>query len=158
MNYELGAKKLFLGIFVVFLFSVALFIIHNSKFIVLASDCPATDYDCQIREIQKEIDALSPANENNKKELTGLRSQIDGINKKITALSRELKNVETQTLKREEDLAYAKEIFNQKASNQYKFIRLYDPLIPFFSSVHSDLFSIFFQSNLKFSIKYNPNS
>ena len=34
---------------------------------------------------------------------------------------------------REEDLAFAKEIFDQKTQSHYKFLRLYDPLIPFLS-------------------------
>ena len=36
--------------------------------LVLAA-CPESDYDCQISEIQKEIDALQPAHEHNKQEL-----------------------------------------------------------------------------------------
>jgi len=36
--------------------------------------------------------------------------------------------------KREEDLAYAQEIFEEKTNSHYKFIRLYDPVLPFLSS------------------------
>ncbi len=112
------------------------FLIFGSKFTfqVLAQQCPASDYDCQIAQIQKEIDALTPANENNKKELSSLKTQIDSLNSRIAGISSSLKDVEAKTAKREEDLAFTKEIFDKKAADQYKFIRLYDPLLPFLSS------------------------
>ncbi len=99
-----------------------------------ASSCPASDYDCQINEIQKEINALSPAHEKNKTELSSLKKQLDDLNKRITSLSAQLKQVEAETQAREEDLAYAQTIFEEKANNHYKFIRLYDPLMPFLFS------------------------
>ena len=34
-------------------------------FFASAQECPATDYDCQIKGIQREIDALAPAHEKN---------------------------------------------------------------------------------------------
>lgn len=99
-----------------------------------ASNCPSTDYDCQIKEIQGEIDALTPAHENNKKELTNLNTQLADLKKRITAISGQLGAVEEEIVGREEDLAFTKEIFEEKANNHYKFIRLYDPLLPFLSS------------------------
>lgn len=99
-----------------------------------ASSCPPTDYDCQIVEIQKEIDALTPAHESNKKELSNLQSQLSSITKRINGIASELKNVEDEIAGREEDLAYAQEIFEEKANNHYRFIRLYDPITPFLSS------------------------
>jgi len=104
------------------------------KFLVKASHCPPTDYDCQFQEIQKEIDALTPAQEYNKKELAGLKKQLDDLNRKIAAISFQLKNIQAEIGQREDDLAYAKEIFEQKAESHYKFLRLYDPILPFFSS------------------------
>lgn len=108
-----------------------LFIFFSSP--VIASHCASSDYDCQINEIQREIDALSPAQENNKKELAKLNTQIADLQKRIASLSTQLKNLEKEIGQREEDLAYTKEIFNQKTANHYKFIRTYDPVAPFLS-------------------------
>ncbi len=108
--------------------------------LVLASHCPSSDYDCQITEIQTEIDTLKPAHEYNKKELSGLNSQISDLKKKITSLSSQLVVVEKNILQQEEDLEYAKQIFNQKAKNHYQFLRTYDPLSPFLTSSASDAF------------------
>ena len=66
--------------------------------LVLASHCPSSDYDCQITEIQTEIDTLKPAHEYNKKELSGLNSQISDLKKKITSLSSQLVVVEKNIL------------------------------------------------------------
>ena len=98
-----------------------------------AQDCGA-DIDCQIAQIQKEIDALSPAHEKNKQELANLKKQLADLNKRIASLSSQLKKVQSEINQREEDLAFAKAIFEEKANNHYKFIRLYDPLLPFLSS------------------------
>ncbi|KKU12176.1 MAG: Stage II sporulation protein [Candidatus Woesebacteria bacterium GW2011_GWA1_45_8] len=93
------------------------------------------DIDYCLEKVQKEIDALTPAHKYNKQELADLRTQINSLNKKIAGLTNQLGVVEKEISGREEDLAYAKEIFEEKASNHYKFIRLYDPLMPFISSV-----------------------
>jgi hypothetical protein len=102
--------------------------------ITLASHCPGTDYDCQIAEIQAEIDTLSPAHENNKEEYAGLQDQLKNLKSRIAAVSAELVNVASQIKKREADLAYTKQIFEEKADSHYRFIRTYDPLLPFLSS------------------------
>lgn len=104
-----------------------------------ATSCSASDYDCQIGEIQREIDALSPAHESNKKELSDLRSQVSGLGKRIDGISSELDSVEEDINTREEDLAFAQRIFEEKANNHYRFIRLYDPITPFFSSSNATL-------------------
>lgn len=132
MNYELGIRRLTFKLFTIVLF--ALFVIPYSLFTASASHCASSDYDCQISEIQREIDALSPAHENNKKELADLNSQLASLKKRIAALSTELTNVEKQIQGREEDLAYAREIFEAKAQNHYKFLRLYDPILPFLAA------------------------
>lgn len=109
----------------------------NSSFISAESDCdnPGPEYydHCYLK-IQQEIDALKPAHEYNKKELAGLRSQLDNLKKRIAALSSQLGAVEVDISLREEDLAFAQEIFEAKTNSHYKFIRLYDPLLPFLSS------------------------
>ena len=87
-----------------------------------------------IEKIDAEIKALAPAQEKNKQELTKLRAQIDDLNKRISAISNQLKTVEVDIKQREEDLAFTQEIFEEKASNHYRFIRLYDPILPFLAS------------------------
>ena len=118
-------------LFLVFAFSIWYLVLG---FVAQATNCPEKDYNCQITEIQREIDALSPAHEKNKQELNSLRNQLSSLSKKISAISLQLKNTQGEIGAREEDLAYAKRIFEEKAESQYRFIRLYDPLLPFFSA------------------------
>jgi peptidoglycan hydrolase-like amidase len=72
-----------------------------------------------------------PAQTTNKKNLANLQSQLNDINKRISALAKQLQVLSTNIIKREEDMAYTKIIFDQKAADQYKFLRLYDPITPF---------------------------
>ncbi len=98
-------------------------------------DSPAPgDYDYCYQKIQQEIDALKPAHEYNKQELADLKKQLDNLDKRIAALSNQLRTIERNISLREEDLAYAQEVFEVKTNSHYKFIRLYDPLLPFLSS------------------------
>jgi peptidoglycan hydrolase-like amidase len=111
-----------------------LFVICNLSFgisRVSAQECPATDYDCQIAQIQRDINAISPAQEKNKLDLAALNKQLADLNSKITKLTSQLKVLENQILGREEDLAFTKEIFDEKAKEHYTFLRLYDPITPF---------------------------
>ena len=99
----------------------------------VAQDC-GSDLDCQIAQIQREIDALSPAQETNKKELAGLNTQLSDIKRRINNVSAQLTVLAKKISSREEDLAYAEEIFKRKTVDHYKFLRTYDPLLPFLSS------------------------
>src|SRR3989344_1208208 len=98
------------------------------------------DIDFCLQRIEDELNKLKPAQEYNKKELAGLRSQITSLEKRIVGLSNQLKVVEEDIGVREEDLAYAQAIFIEKTKNHYKFIRLYDPLMPFLSSENASSF------------------
>ncbi len=98
------------------------------------AECASSDYDCQITEIQREIDALKPAQENNKKELSDLNKQISDLQKRIASISSQLTATEKQIASRQFDLAYAQKIFEAKAESHYKFLRTYDPLLPFLAS------------------------
>lgn len=120
-------------ILIPFLFFYALYLIIAPAF---AQDCGA-DLDCQISQIQREIDAISPAQDKNKQDLAELRSQLANFDKRIKSISSQLTKTQNDILLREEDLAYAQEIFEEKAREQYQFIRLYDPLMPFFSSTNA---------------------
>jgi len=107
------------------------FLLLAFSFPVFAQSCPDTDYDCQIGQIQKEIDALTPAHENNKNELSSVRTQVKNLIARIAALGKELTKTEAEIKGRAEDLAYAQSIVEEKAQNHYRFIRMYDPLSPF---------------------------
>jgi len=122
-----------------FFFRFLLFAVH-------AQDC-GSDLNCQIDQIQREIDALSPAHEQNKTELSNLRNQISSLNKKIDGISLQLKNTQTEILEREEDLGFAKALFEEKTKNHYRFLRLYDPMMPFLAS--SDATDAFREANFR---------
>jgi peptidoglycan hydrolase CwlO-like protein len=92
------------------------------------------DIDFCLQRIEEEINALSPANETNKKELSNLKSQITSLTKRISAISVLLEQNSKDISAREEDLAFAQVIFEEKTRDRYKFIRLYDPILPFLSS------------------------
>lgn len=119
-----------------------LLVIGNWKLgIAYAQSCPSTDYQCQIDAIQRDIDALAPAQQKNKLDLANLNKQIADLNSKITKLTTQLKTLEGSIAKREVDLAYTKEIFEAKTRDHYSFIRLYDPITPFlFSDSASKVF------------------
>jgi len=85
-------------------------------------------------QLQNLINAYLPAQNANKKSLATLQSQLNDINKRITALTNQLGLLSKNIKDREEDAAYTKKIFDQKASDQYRFLRLYDPITPFLFS------------------------
>ena len=138
---------------ILFLFLLTTFTLLPYSLIPLSSAEPNCDnpgpgdIDYCLAKIQEQLDALSPAQETNKKELANLKAQLDSISKKITAVSSQLTQVQKNIDQREEDLAYAKKIFEEKAANHYKFIRLYDPLMPFLSS--SDASQAFREINFR---------
>jgi peptidoglycan hydrolase CwlO-like protein len=102
--------------------------------LVYASHCSTTDYDCQISEIQREMDALTPAHQNNKNELSSVNKQITDLKNRVAVLSNQLKKVESEIGTRQEELAFAQAVFEEKTFNHYKVIRTYDPLLPFLSA------------------------
>src|SRR5258708_16273542 len=123
--------KVFLVLFlVIFCF---LFLINRLRFEISAQDC-GSDLDCQIKQIQQKIDAITPAQNNNKKQLSDLNSQLAGIKTQIANVSVQLTDLSTKIAKREVDLAYTKKIFEEKTADQYRFMRVYDPIMPFLSS------------------------
>ncbi len=108
-----------------------------NTFIVAEPNCdnPSRgDVDYCIERLKLEIDALKPAHEYNKKELANLQTQLVSIDRRIVGISNELKKTEMDIAEREEDLAFTTNVFEEKTNNYYKFIRLYDPLMPFLST------------------------
>lgn len=92
------------------------------------------DVDFCVAKIESEINALKPAHEYNKKELADLKTQIASLEKRINGISRQLSLIEKDIKGREVDLAFAEEIFKEKTLNHYKFLRIYDPILPFLSA------------------------
>ncbi|MFH1971562.1 MAG: hypothetical protein ABIJ05_04230, partial [Patescibacteria group bacterium] len=127
-------KKYFADLLFIILLFFSLFVFLKSVGFISAQTCASSDYDCQISEIQREIDARLPAQEKNKEDLADLRKQLTDISKKITSIQLQLKKFESDIKLREEDLAYTKKIFEEKTVSQYKSLRLYDPILPFLSS------------------------
>jgi hypothetical protein len=105
------------------------------------------DFDYCIEKIQNEIDALSPAHEYNKQELTGLQSQVVSLTRRIQAISDQLTLLAADIERREEDVYFTTIVFNEKAVNHYKFLRIYDPLLPFLSA--SDASEAFKEINFR---------
>jgi peptidoglycan hydrolase-like amidase len=91
----------------------------------------AGDAEYCSKQLENLINLYLPAQNTNKKNLSALQSQLNDINKRISALTRQIHILSASIIKREEDMAYTKEIFNQKAKDQYTFLRLYDPITPF---------------------------
>lgn len=138
-NLKITIQKLKLPTIGILFFAFTFYLLPFS--LVKAQSCPSTDFDCQFTAIQREIDAISPAQQKNKSDLAALNKQIADLNTKITRLTTQLKTVEASIAGREEDLAYTKEIFDAKAKSHYTFLRLYDPLTPFlFSDTASQAF------------------
>ncbi|HTK03156.1 MAG TPA: SpoIID/LytB domain-containing protein [Alphaproteobacteria bacterium] len=138
-KYKVQSTKykglLFLIGFVVFLSTM--YSVLSTSF---AQEC-GSDLDCQIAAIQREISALSPAQEKNKADLAVLNKQVADLTSKINKLTSQLKTLETSIATREKDLAFTKTLFDAKAKDQYTFLRLYDPITPFlFSDSASNAF------------------
>lgn len=129
-------------VFVVVILLVLLAIYHVPFSVSAETDCENVDISslssgeltlCAGR-LDQISQALTPAHEVNKKELANLKKQIQNLSSRIDAISEQLNKLAEDVVKREEELAFAKEIFEEKTNNHYKFIRLYDPILPFLSS------------------------
>ncbi|MEK7521346.1 MAG: SpoIID/LytB domain-containing protein [Patescibacteria group bacterium] len=99
--------------------------------IVRANHCPTSDLDCQIQELQREIDAFKPAHEKNKVELANLQKQLKDIKARISSLTNQLNALEKDITKRESDLEERGEVFEEKTRRHYMTLRQHDPLAPF---------------------------
>ncbi|OGM10790.1 hypothetical protein A2Z22_02800 [Candidatus Woesebacteria bacterium RBG_16_34_12] len=134
MNFSFTIFHLPFSKVLIFIFSL-LFTFHLLLITIKAEpNCTSPgpgDFDYCIQKIQQEIDLLRPAQEYNKSELADLKQKIKSIETKIESIVFQLEEVEKDILKREEDVYYTETIFEEKTSNHYKFLRLYDPLMPF---------------------------
>ena len=132
----MNMQRFLFGILIVgtFLFTVHRSLrMHHFVRTVFAQEC-GSDLDCQISQIQREIDALSGAHENNKQELSNLRIKINDLGKRIKSLTNQLSQIEAEIGQKEEDVEFTQEIFSEKVANDYKRRRLFDPLAPYLFS------------------------
>lgn len=91
--------------------------------------------------LQSKIDQLLPAQQTNQKNLSVLQSQLGDINKKISALTKQLKGLSDSIAARQEDIGFTQKILGEKTAAYYTFLRLYDPITPFlFSDNASEAF------------------
>ena len=89
------------------------------------------DIDVCLQKLKHDAEALAPAHENNKKELDALTKQVADLKRRIDATLKQIKNLEASIKSREKDLSFTQKVFEQKAAEHYKFMRAYDPLLPF---------------------------
>jgi hypothetical protein len=122
------------------------FVVLKDVFMPLAAraeiNCSAPEFgeiDVCLERLKREIEALSPANETNKKELSNLKSQLDSLSRRIDSISLLLDKNAVDISKREENLIYAKFVFEEKTRGHYRFLRLYDPILPFLSSSNASI-------------------
>lgn len=98
------------------------------------AECPATDYDCQIRELQKEIDSRKDAQEKNKTDLANYEKELRRIIGNLDTLEKKLKENEKEIFNREVDLGIQKEVLGVRIRDYYKKGRGFSPLVILLSS------------------------
>lgn len=126
---KLSAK---LKIFFLALFLCSIFATISS--VVKAVGCPATDYDCQIAELQREYDSRKDAHEKNKSDLASYQKQLVAIQKKLVEIDKKLKDTEKEIVKREVDLGVQQELLSTRVREMYKRDREFTILTILFSS------------------------
>ncbi len=128
--------KIILIFFGLFLFSFLTIKLVNAQPSCDSPTAQMSPDDAQFcaDQLQNLINVYLPAQTTNKKNLAGLQSQLADINRRIAALAAQLKALTVSITQRQEDMAFTQEIFDQKAKDQYTFIRLYDPITPFLSA------------------------
>lgn len=101
----------------------------------------AADAEFCANQLDSIIKAYLPAQNANKKNLADLQSQLNSINKRVSALNAQITTLTKSIKTREEAAAYTKQILDEKARGQYMYLRLYDPITPFiFSDTASKAF------------------
>lgn len=100
----------------------------------ILAECPATDYQCQIDELQKEYDARKEAHEKNKITLAEYEKQLVSLNQKIKNIEAGLKILEKKIQDKEVDLGLQEQILASRVHSYYVNSRKYSPLLLLFSS------------------------
>lgn len=119
------------AILLIILFTLSLFFLFT---FTVRADCPESDYDCQIAEIQKIIDALKPAHERNKAELAELRTQLADIEKRLSGIAIKLEELEQSILEREVDFAFQEKLLATRVRSYYINSQRFSPFLLFLSS------------------------
>lgn len=119
--------------FVIISFGFALCTLHFALF-AQAQNCPATDFDCQIAELQREYDARKEAHEKNKSDLEAYKKQLGTIQTRLKLLDQKLKETEKELFQREVDLGVQEELLSVRLREMYKRERGMDLLTILFSS------------------------
>jgi len=99
-----------------------------------SNNLSAGEIDQCLQKLKRDAEALAPAHENNKKELSSLQKQLTDLKRRIETTSRQITNLGKDISAREKDLSYTRSVFEEKAAEHYKFIRAYDPVMPFITS------------------------
>lgn len=118
----------------IFLIAIFVFSLLSLNFYVQAQGCPATDYDCQIAQLQKEYDSRKDAHEKNKSDLASYQKQLSGIVAKLSDINKKLKSTELEITSREKDLGVQEEILSNRLRDMYKNGREFTVLTLLFSS------------------------
>ena len=117
-----------------------LVVIFGSRFIIqdsIYAQCAPTDADeyCrQYNDLQKLLDALSPAQERNKAELEKFKNDLEKIKKGLIAVENKLKINEKEIFEREVNLGVQRELLDARIRELYKKSRSFSPLSLFLSS------------------------
>jgi len=139
-NLKLKTLLLFLGI--VFTFYLLPFTLVKGELNCLdpASITSNTDREICIKQLEDLKNQYLPAQITNKKNLATLQLQLNNLNKRIAAMATQLSIFAKNIRQREESMAYTQKIFEEKTVNNYRFIRTYDPIIPFLATNASTAF------------------
>lgn len=121
---------------IVFSFLLPFLLISNFQLpiTVVRAECPNTDYDCQIAELQKEYDARKDAHEKNKTTLAEYEKSLVSINKKMVGIEQNLKKLEKSISQEEEDLSFQEELLAVRVKSYYINRQRYSPLLVLLSS------------------------
>ncbi len=101
-------------IFVVF----TLLLFHS--FTLAHAQCPATDFDCQIAELQRDYDSRKDAHEKNKSDLASYQKELVSLQKKMVDLDKKLKATEKEIQEREIALGIQEELLSARLREMYK--------------------------------------
>lgn len=131
----MGNLKLKISILAFILFVLLSgFCFLDFKLNVSAQGCGATDYQCQIDELQREYDARKDAHEKNKTDLANYKKQLASVQTKIALLSQKLQATEAEISEREVDLGVQEELLAARLREMYKRGREFTVLALLFSS------------------------
>lgn len=134
MDLKLKVKRIKINFAVKISFILLCVLCYALCAMPIRAECSATDYDCQIRELQKEVDARTEAHEKNKLSLAAYEKELSRISSSLTLLAGKLKATEKEIFQREVDLATQKELLEARIRDLYKKSRNSSPFFLLLSS------------------------